>query len=267
MKDYKAIFDGIESTLFEVGSRTVPREQIQAELESCKHLEGKRFTDDEYFTLLVRIIFYAGFKAQIVTDKLAVIGRHFPNYNIVADYGGQEIQAILNDSEMIRNRRKIQACITNAKTFRSIISKHGSFQNFIDSFAATTSEANLIRLREDLQWRLAYLGDITVYHFLTDIGMPVLKPDRVIVRVFTRLGLVENNANPIAFIEEGKKFAQATGLPIRYIDIVFVAYGQVQTKELGLERGICLESNPSCSVCGVSKYCDYYARHHQKTTT
>ncbi len=48
MKDYKAIFDAIEATLFEVGSRNVPRGQILAELEPCKHLEGKRLADDEY---------------------------------------------------------------------------------------------------------------------------------------------------------------------------------------------------------------------------
>jgi DNA-3-methyladenine glycosylase I len=261
MKDYKAIFDGIESTVFEVGSRSLSRDQIESELKPYKHLEGKRLTDHEYYTLLLRIIFYSGFRAQTVSDKLHVIERHFPNYNVVADYDGREIQAILSDPEMIRNRRKIEACVANAKTFKSIISKHGSFQNYIDSFSAATSDANLVRLRDDLQWRFAYLGDITVYHFLTDIGMPVLKPDRVIMRIFTRLGLVKNDTNPVAFVEEGRKFAQATALPIRYIDIVLVAYGQVQTKELGLERGICLESNPSCSICGVSQYCDYYARH------
>ncbi len=115
-----------------------------------------------------------------------------------------------------------------------------------------------MRLKEDLQLRLVGLGEITTYHFLTDIGMPVLKPDRVVTRIFTRLGLVEQDAGPLSIIHEGKKFAEATGLPIRYVDIVFVAYGQVQTKEIGLERGICLEINPSCSVCGAARYCDYY---------
>jgi hypothetical protein len=38
VKDYKAIFDGIESTLFEVGSRTLSRDQIRAALAPSKHL-------------------------------------------------------------------------------------------------------------------------------------------------------------------------------------------------------------------------------------
>ncbi len=64
MKDYKAIFDAVEATLFKIGSRNVPRDQILAELEPCKHLEGKRLADDEYYRKLVYIAFYSGFRAK-----------------------------------------------------------------------------------------------------------------------------------------------------------------------------------------------------------
>src|SRR5205823_4172284 len=88
------------------------------------------------------------------------------------------------------------------------------------------------------------------------------KPDRVVKRIFARLGLAEEDATPMVMIDEGRKFAQATGLPIRYIDIIFVYYGQMQAKEVGLEHGICLEKSPSCEMCGAKRYCDYYARRH-----
>jgi DNA-3-methyladenine glycosylase I len=267
MRDYKAIFDELESTLIEVGSQKMAREKIRAELDFYKHLEGKRFTDDEYYTMLVHIIFYSGFRAQTVTEKLPIIDRHFPNYAVVAEYGPEKIQAILRDPEMIRNNKKIKACVEDARLVRSIVGKHGSFQNYIDSFNAAESAANLFRLKEDLQQRLHGLGEITVYHLLTDIGMPVLKPDRVVTRIFTRLGLIESGAGPLVIIEEGRKFANATGLPIRYIDIIFVAYGQVQTKEIGLERGICLEVNPSCSICGARTICEYYAMKRTSTVS
>jgi DNA-3-methyladenine glycosylase I len=260
MKDYKAIFDAVEATVLEIGSKKVPREQILKELEYFKHLEGRTFTDDEYYTMLVHIVFYAGFKAQTVTDKIGVINQHLPSYKTVADYGAREMELILNDELMIRNRGKVQGCIANAKEFKKIIHKHGSFQKYIDSFAANKSDANLFRLKEALERRFAWLSVTTSLHFLTDIGMAVLKPDRVIRRIFNRLGLAEEDAAPMVIIDEGRKFAQATGLPIRYIDIIFVAYGQMQTREFGLERGICLEKNPSCSACGVSEHCEYYAR-------
>lgn len=62
------------------------------------------------------------------------------------------------------------------------------------------------------------------------------------------------------FTQVGRTFAKTTGYPIRYIDIVFVCYGQMKSPEVGLEHGICLEKNPHCSVCGVTRHCDYYAR-------
>ena len=59
---------------------------------------------------------------------------------------------------------------------------------------------------------------------------------------------------------QGRKFAKAAQHPIRYIDIVFVAYGQMESKEFGLERGICLENDPSCHICGIKDVCHHFAR-------
>ena len=88
--------------------------------------------------------------------------------------------------------------------------------------------------------------------------MSVLKPDRVIQRIFTRLGLVNSTASEEDFVAKGRKFGQATGHPIRYIDIVFAAYGQVQTLEVGLDHGICLKDRPFFSLCGVTAYCNQF---------
>ena len=60
-------------------------------------------------------------------------------------------------------------------------------------------------------------------------------------------------------IQHGRKFAEATGFPIRYIDIVFVAYGQMKSEEIGLTEGICL-TNPRCHECSITAYCSYPAR-------
>lgn len=173
MKAYKAIFDGIESTLFEVGSRTLSRDQIRAELEPFKHLEGKRFTDDEYYTMLVHIVFYSGFKAQTVTNKLPVIDRHFPIYSVVADYDEHKVQSILNDSQMIRHDGKVRACIRNARAFRDIIGKRGSFRDYVLSLPPAQSDQEIIGLRENFRQLFGFLGERTAFHFMTDIGLPV----------------------------------------------------------------------------------------------
>lgn len=260
MKDYKAIFEKVESTLIRVGSANLSTDRIRANLDEFKHLEGKAFSDADYYWILVYVIFYAGFRAATVNDKLNLIRRYFPDYETVAVYDESKAGKILSDPEMIRNRRKVEACIENAKVFKSIIGEHGSFQAYIDSFSPTASFENLMLLKEELEYRFKGLGRITTYHVLTDIGLPVLKPDRVICRIFQRLGLIESNEQLLKTVIQGRKFAQTTGHPIRYIDIVFVAYGQSRSQEFGLTSGICLEQNPLCSICGVTGYCNYFAQ-------
>lgn len=158
---------------------------------------------------------------------------------------------------MIRHRKKIEACVANACEFEKLISQHGSIRNYIESFKPRVSTANLARLQEDLQRRFAFLGGVTVFHFMTDLGLPVLKPDRVVSRIFYRLVLTTSETDAIETIEQGTRFAEATGLPIRYIDIVFVAYGQAQTSEFGIDRGICLKE-PRCGFCGLCDYCKHF---------
>lgn len=267
MKDYKAIFEKIESTLISVGSANISANSIRANLDEFKHLECKVFSDADYYWILVYVVFYAGFRAATVNAKLDLIRRYFSDYEIVAGYGDSKADEILNDPHMIRNRRKVQSCIKNAKVFKSIVNEHGSFQAYIDSFSPTASFENLMLLKEELEYRFNGLGRITTYHVMTDIGLPVLKPDRVICRIFHRLNFIESDEQLLKTVIQGRKFSQATDHPIRYIDIVFVAYGQVKSQRFGLNSGICLEQRPLCSICGVTDYCNYFAENAARSKT
>ncbi|MCL4204728.1 MAG: DNA-3-methyladenine glycosylase I [Pirellulaceae bacterium] len=260
MTDYKAIFDGVESTLINLGSKTAHPDKIRKNLDWFKHVEHAVFTDADYYSTLVWVTFYSGFRAATVNARMESIRSHFPDYETVAGYDDAKVERIAQDAGMIRNRRKIQACVNNAKTFRHIVQKHGSFRKYLESFGPAESFENLMVLKEELDYRFYGLGQITTYHFLTDIGFPVLKPDRVICRIFKRLGLIESDEHLLKAIVHGKRFSQATGHPIRYIDIVFVAYGQVRSDDFGITRGICLEHDPSCNLCGVRNYCSYAPR-------
>ncbi|MNT19499.1 Methyladenine glycosylase [compost metagenome] len=209
--------------------------------------------------MLTMIVFYSGFRASTVESKEKIILKHFPDYKTVSHYTGKNLMEILSDKEMIRNERKIQGCISNAKTFKIIIDEYGSFQNYLDTFKVEESFENLILLKEELEYRFDYLGGITVYHFLTDIGFDVLKPDRVLLRLFKRLGLIENEKQLLKTVIQGRRFSKATGHPIRYIDIIFVKYGQQGKSEIfGLDNGICLEISPDCMACGINEYCSYF---------
>jgi DNA-3-methyladenine glycosylase I len=72
--------------------------------------------------------------------------------------------------------------------------------------------------------------------------------------MFHRLGLLDNEHQLLKAVIEGRRFAAATELPIRYIDIVLVSFGQVKAPELGIARGVCLKA-PTCKVCKIRKHC------------
>ena len=253
---YKGVFDAVESRLIRIGSENKPEAEIRANLDKFKSFGARTLRDDDYFSILVFVAFYSGFKAATVTAKRGVIKAHFPDWRTVAAYTEADIQRVIDDAKMISHEGKIRACVANAKVMGALIAQHGSFRQYVDIFAPSESFENLLLLKESLSASFAYLGGVTVYHFMTDIGLPVLKPDRVICRIFTRLGLLENEDQLLKAVLQGRKFAQATGHPIRYIDIVFVAYGQVQSMEFGIEQGVCLKA-PRCGECGVKRYCNY----------
>lgn len=252
---YKMVFLDVEKALLDYGSKQMPRDEIQKSLDKFKSFHDRELTDDDYFSILVDVTFYSGFRAATVTKRRPVIHGYFANYDEVADFEETDIERMLADQEMIRNRRKIQACIHNAGMLREIVNSNGSFRNYVDGFLPKESFENLLLLKEELQAKFAYLGGITVYHFLTELGLPVIKPDRVICRIFRRLGLIENDRQLMKTVIHGRKFAEATGLPLRYIDIVLVAYGQVASHEFGIDRGICLDQ-PRCQLCKLSDYCN-----------
>lgn len=267
MRNYKQIFEQVESSLLKEASRSMPRADVQAALDEFKHVEGKRFTDNQCYQKLVHIIYYAGFTANTVTQKIPIIDKWFPNFTVVAEYDDAKVKQILADPDMIRYEAKAVACILNAREIQKILAKYDSFHDYVDSFQTQHGSDNWLRLKNDLRARFVRMGLITPYHFMMDIGLPVMKPDIVVSRIFYRLGLIpreeiKNDSDAEAVVRQGEKFAAATGHSIRYIDIVFVCYGQVKSIDIGLERGICLgdKFKPRCKVCQVTNECEYFKK-------
>jgi 3-methyladenine DNA glycosylase len=260
MTSYNDIFSKAESSLQDYCF--LSEEDFKKNFGYYKTYESQDLTDSQYYERLVEVIFYSGFKAETVDNKMPVIKSYFSDFQSVAEYDESMIFKIMQDEQMIRNEKKISACIKNAKVFSNIVEKHGSFKKYIDTFKTEQSFENLILFKEELQYTFSFLGDITSYHFMTDIGLPVLKPDRVITRIFKRIGLIESEEQLLKTVIHGRKFSQATGHPIRYIDIVFATYGQMGNDDyFGLkDGGICLGKNPKCNICGIRDFCNYSFR-------
>lgn len=228
--------------------------EFDKEFDSYKHYQNKNMEDNDYYKILVDIIFYSGFKASTVDKYLDTIHAYFSDYKVAMNYSDEQAEQIKNDSKMIKNKAKIYACIKNAIKIAEIVKEHKSVAKYIKSFEPEKSDEGLIKLKKSLERDFSFLGGVTSYHFMTDIGLNVLKPDRVISRIFYRLGLIKDENDLFETVKVGRAFSVATGLPVRYIDIIFVTYGQLNQEKI---ECICSEKNPKCKICGIIEDCKY----------
>ena len=252
----KLLFEAIEHSVIAEGRKLVP--DLQAVIDDVAKNACIDDSDDKLFHKLVLVVFYSGFRAATVTAKKDIILRHLGDWTAVKDYGPADVERVLADPQMIAMRAKVEACVHNAKEVAELVKEHRSFAAYLRSLKKQPVEV----AEKQLKTKFMYLGGITVNHYLMMLGFDVLKPDRVIMRVFHRLGLVQGRDRYDDAIAVGRLMAAATNTKIRRVDRVVVAFGQVETKEFGLTTGICLEERPRCEACGVTAHCSWYRDRH-----
>jgi DNA-3-methyladenine glycosylase I len=92
----------------------------------------KRPADDNvYFENMCRVIFQAGLNWHVIDNKWSTTRKAFANFNInkVAYFTNADIERLMEDTGIIRNKGKIRAIIQNAQNFKAIEKQYGSFQN------------------------------------------------------------------------------------------------------------------------------------------
>ena len=94
---------------------------------------GKRSSDDDpLFEVMSLQLFQAGLNWRMVLNKRDAFRSAFANWSIktVASFGPADVDSLLANPGIIRNRLKIQATIENAITVQNLQSQHGSFCNW-----------------------------------------------------------------------------------------------------------------------------------------
>ena len=132
----------------------------------------QRPADDKgYFELLTQGVFQAGFSWKVVRDKWPNFQRAFDGFDIdrVAAYDERDVDRLVADGGIVRNARKIQATIDNARVMQQLIAEHGSFHAYL-------------RAMEDLPWKkrrdalskaFKYFGPTGVFFFLWSVNEEV----------------------------------------------------------------------------------------------
>lgn len=96
--------------------------------------------DDDLFRRLILEISQAGLSFDTILKKKKTIYEAFPSIKKVAEYKEKEIQQLMNNPGIIRNKLKIQAAITNANKIIQIQKEHGSFKQWLDKHHPLTKE-------------------------------------------------------------------------------------------------------------------------------
>ena len=127
--------------------------------------------DDGYFEQLTKAIFQAGFSWQVIRAKWPDFVESFDGFSVdaVAEYGEGDVVRLLNDSGIVRNGRKIEATIENARTIQAPVETHGSFHDYLRSLDGLPYPQR----RAELTSRFKNLGPTGVFVFLWCVEEPV----------------------------------------------------------------------------------------------
>lgn len=100
------------------------------------HVYGFPLDDDnELFARLIFELNQAGLSWLTILNKEKYFRAAFDDFDIhkVANYGDKDIERLLSDPGIIRNKLKINAAIHNAQIIQGLIKSHGSFKNWINA--------------------------------------------------------------------------------------------------------------------------------------
>lgn len=144
--------------------------------------------DLKHFEFLILEGAQAGLAWQTVLNKRENYRKAFDGFQVekIARYGTRDVERLLADSGIIRNRLKIAAAIQNAKAFLEIRKEFGTFDAYIWKFVeskpinhmvtsiraipASTKESDA--MSQDLLKRgFKFVGSTICYAFMQAIGM------------------------------------------------------------------------------------------------
>ncbi len=108
--------------------------------------------ESELYQRLVLEAFQSGLSWLTILRKRENFRRAFDSFDIekVAGYGKGDIDRLLSDEGIVRNRRKIEAAIANARAARELHAAGESLDELIWSFAPDPGTRPVPRAREDI---------------------------------------------------------------------------------------------------------------------
>ena len=138
--------------------------------------------DGKLFEMLILECFQAGLSWECVLNKRDAFSEAFDGFDLekICAYGEDKLESLRNNPEIIRNRLKIQAAVTNARVFHEIQRECGSFADYLWHWTdgkvvcetGRTSSELSDSISKDLKKRgMKFMGTTVIYAYLQAVGV------------------------------------------------------------------------------------------------
>jgi DNA-3-methyladenine glycosylase I len=144
--------------------------------------------DRKLFEFLVLDGMQSGLSWQIVLRKRKSFRKAFDNFDPkkISQYSKNDIERLLADDGIIRNRRKIESAVNNANRLHEVRDEFGTFDSYVWSFVNHKTKTNSFRkwtdipavseesamMSKDLKSRgFTFVGPTVCYAFMQTVGM------------------------------------------------------------------------------------------------
>lgn len=141
--------------------------------------------DRKLFEMLILEGFQAGLSWITILKKREAFRKAFDNFYpaVVAKYGPEKLESLMSNPGIVRNRRKIEAAVTNASVFLDIQKEFGSFDRYLWNFTqgqVILNTDNVVRASSELSARISadlkrrgmkFVGTVIIYSFLQAVGV------------------------------------------------------------------------------------------------
>lgn len=140
------------------------------------------YDDAALFEFIILEAFQAGLSWETILNKRENFRTAFDDFDVekIKNYDEEKVNELMNDKSIIRNRRKIDAAIINARVFLDIKAEWGTFSKYIWHF----TDGNIVRetgktnselsdkISKDLKKKgMKFVGTTIVYSYLQAIGI------------------------------------------------------------------------------------------------
>lgn len=144
--------------------------------------------DRKLFEFLVLDAFQAGLSWRTILYKREAFRKAFAGYDVkkIVKFGEDKVEALMQDTGIVRNQLKIRATINNAQRFMEVQKEFGSFDHYIWQFTGhktidgkrkapgdiPAKSAGSDAMSKDLQKRgFKFVGSTICYAFMQAAGM------------------------------------------------------------------------------------------------